>query len=185
MQVHNAWKSAQIPEKQVTPTEKRTKLVTQTVSENIDVQTSHSDSVQHTSQIQTTSDINTTRPEEEVELEPKSNYSESLINQLRQMHLKQPVRIDGQVHYKSSEELERLWEASWHLTVKMEDNITKRYIQELLDTALIFYFSKIHHNSEHLPIGRSGRLRSRELEDQSNSVSWTQFLCSNVCITKQ
>jgi hypothetical protein len=57
------------------------------------------------------------------------------------MNLKQPTRLDGKVHYKSSDKLEKQWENSPHLTVIMDDDITERYIQELEDKALIFYFS--------------------------------------------
>jgi hypothetical protein len=141
LQTHNSQKSARILDEQVTPIEKRTKLAPQSLSENTDIQNNYSGSAQHTSHMHTINNINTTRSEEEVVLEPKISYTESLINQLKRMHLKQPVRIDGQVHDKSLEELERQWEKSPHLTVVMEDKITEKYIQELLETALIFYFS--------------------------------------------
>jgi hypothetical protein len=80
----------------------------------------------------------TTKWGEDVELEPRNNYPENLINQLKRMNIKQPTLTEGNVQYKSSEELEKQWDSSPHLTVIMDDDITERYIQDLLDKALLF-----------------------------------------------
>jgi hypothetical protein len=78
---------------------------------------------------------------DDLELDSQANYTESLINQIKRMNLKPPTRLNGQTKYKAFEELEEQWERSPHLTVVMDDEVTEHYIQNLLDTALVFYFN--------------------------------------------
>jgi hypothetical protein len=84
---------------------------------------------------------NTTYTKDNVELEPQANYAENLINQLKRMNLKPPICLNGQKYYKKSEELEAQGEKAPQLEVIMDDEVTENYIQDLVDTALIFYFS--------------------------------------------
>jgi hypothetical protein len=71
----------------------------------------------------------------------KKETTEPIINKLKRMNLKPPTRLNGTVTYKMSEELEKQWEKAPHLTVTIDDDLTEQYTQDLLDTALIFYFS--------------------------------------------
>jgi hypothetical protein len=57
------------------------------------------------------------------------------------MNIKQPTNTEGNLQYKTSEELKKQWDNSPYLMVILDDDITERYIQELLDKALLFYFN--------------------------------------------
>jgi hypothetical protein len=75
------------------------------------------------------SPANNTSNYKDKDLEPQVNYSENLINQLKPINIKQPINIEGEKQYKSSEELKKQWDRAPHLTVVMDNNITENYVR--------------------------------------------------------
>jgi hypothetical protein len=94
-----------------------------------------------TTRRQTNGIENQKNKESEINSETRDHTPDSLINSLKQLNLKPPINVEGTRVYRLSEELDKQWEKAPYLTVVMDDDTTKNFIQELLDIALIFYFS--------------------------------------------
>jgi hypothetical protein len=82
-----------------------------------------------------------TRPYQRPETPPPPNpATTALLEELQRFRLdsRPPTSVDEDK--LTQEELERRWTVEPHVTVELDDEETTQYIQELLDTGVIFYF---------------------------------------------
>jgi hypothetical protein len=64
----------------------------------------------------------------------------NLLDQLQRFHIDSGHSKQTDSTTRTQQEIEEIWELEPHLTVTLDEAVTGAYVQELLDTAMIFWF---------------------------------------------